>query len=94
MSEQPIEGVIGWTLSEFDGCWWDGDTFWHYRAEVDDLAAWLDSQFHWSGWDVLRDGDNWHVDFDNEYAPVGHTASLPTIREALIAAVRKVAGDE
>lgn len=58
------------------------------RAEVDDLAAWLDRHLDAPvNLDVRRHDDEWLVDV----WPGGWRVHGPTIRDALIAAVRKVA---
>jgi hypothetical protein len=61
------------------------------RAEVDDLAVWLDGELKPMLWGMWRwDDGTWAVSWDN--GPKNGDAFGPTIREALIAAVRKVAG--
>ena len=92
-AETPIEEVIGWVGEPpGSGVWSDYDGDLHYRAGVDDLAAWLDSigawvrvdgKTPWGGLDgfrvVVQQGDRPDI-----------RAYGPTIREALIAAVRKL----
>lgn len=60
----------------------------HRRAEVDDLAAWLvDVASQYTGlFELWYDAGFWGV----ELGPHG-TITAPTIRDALVAAVRKVA---
>lgn len=95
--ERPVEELIGWTPwreNRPNGReWFDGanENEPRRRAEVDDLAAWLHAQGR-SGLSIHRrlapamDGMNWHISGWGNDAPRGST-----IRDALIAAVRKVA---
>lgn len=97
MSERPIEEVIGWRphQTHIVAAW--GRTGWldtaggfHDRAEVDDLAAWLnDHTIEW--WPVKQvvDGVVTYcvLSDDDEF----HTDHYSAILAALTAAVRKVA---
>lgn len=100
-TERPIEELIGWRKSgEYDGWLPYGDDEWRQRAEVDDLAAWLREHV---GLIFIADDIEWLTDEDeptcdvlvfeasNESDPSRFIERGPTIREALIAAVRKVA---
>jgi len=96
--ERPIEELIGWTrvcwTDSYAGWWWYGSQY-VAGATVDDLAAWLDSRLSYAGWAAYRDCEDWYVDIDcfNHDPATAFTDSLPTLLEALTAAVRKVAGD-
>ncbi len=98
MSERPIEELIGWQLvdDEPNAMWVDPNGCLHHRAEVDYLAAWLIANgTGLRGLSVHHrlapsmDGKDWHVGGFGNDAPRG-----PTIRDALIAAVRKVAKND
>ena len=89
MSERPIEEVIGWTREHIRGdvgeVVWDAGEQIVCQAEVDDLAAWLDGRVTWI---IEHEDSRTIVHVAHELAPpVWHD----TIREALVAAVRKVA---
>lgn len=91
---RPVEELIGWTPHGDLGWWWcdtpwqEGEGRGRVRAEVDDLAAWLRERRGavYVGGDI-QDGLRWWVDLED-----GAPAFGDSIRDALIAAVRKVAG--
>ena len=94
MSDQrPIEEVIGWEREPGFG-WFDARrAVYHRRAEVDDLAAWLDATISPGGWDIERTGKHGEWAAHNDFEPYWHTGNLVgwvPLREALVAAVRKV----
>lgn len=96
MSERPIEEVIGWERSAwafpgesaprgyncpFGHC----EMGWHTHATVDNLAAWLASRgYAHTMAGALLEGAQGYVRADLHFPP-------DAIREALVAAVRKVA---
>ena len=98
--ERPIEEIIGWRWDVI-GLWWDPTTpRWRTRAEVDDLVAWLDDHALGRWRAPVRNGAGWwHVHTWGQECCQGSSVSTaweeadwhPTIRDALIAAVRKVA---
>jgi hypothetical protein len=96
VSERPVEEVIGWRkgVLPLESQWCDsaGD-YPGARAEVDDLAAWLNSQLSWAGWNLNHDCDDYYVCIEDGWGdPKEYVlASRSTIRDALIVAVRKVA---
>ena len=85
--DQPIEEIIGWTKATNDfGYDWKtstGDEC--QRAEVDDLLAWMAARnaLPVAIWPCLGD---WIVGW-----PGNRHATAPTLRDALIAAVREIA---
>ena len=78
--EQPIEEIIGWTRNPS----YDGNVC-RDRAEVDDLLAWMAARnaLPVAIWPCLGD---WIVGW-----PGNRHATAPTLRDALIAAVREIA---
>jgi len=86
--EVPVEQLIGWTCS---GVGWDANGVNRAQAEVDDLAAWLNDHVSWAGWQIYHDVERYCVDVDNFGGEAVQQFFAPTIRDALIAAVRKVA---
>lgn len=93
MSDRPIEEVIGWTkpFERMLGMYWiRPDSIPATHATVDDLAAWLDAELGDALWSIQR-GLCGHLVYWDAGVREGQTAEFPTIREALIAAVRKVA---
>lgn len=109
-NERPVEELIGWvrnTCRCSGGClgWTTPDGTERDRAEVDDLAAWLNVTLEYD-WDFGRDEDDdgyfvgaiWSTVNDGESPPDEGWSILirhqPTIRDALVAAVRKVAAWE
>lgn len=106
MSEQPVEELIGWrltgTVGEELANWWtggQGPADYRLRAEVDDLAAWLQAQGPFVSIAWFESCGGWTVDLDDAMGHSWRHGRLvfdqpfvgPTIRDALVAAVRKVA---
>lgn len=85
MSERPVEKLIGWHPGAKGRAWFDAHGNRYVRAEVDDLAAWLfdaAGDFHLAPYP----GRGWWVLGIFPKPPFG-----PTVRDALVAAVRRVA---
>ena len=103
--ERPIEEVIGWRLYDHGSDpipslshrqWIDRNGDGRVRAEVDDLAAWLNWIDSWPDpsdpLTVTWDEDDRTYTVSGYMIPDGLVTEVgPTIRDALIAAVRKVA---
>ena len=87
-----VEELIGWTPDDEDApaMYVTPAGYVRTRAHVDDLAGWLDGQGRRWGLHHDYDGRAWWVN------PIHNldVERFPTIREALVAAVRKVTGDE
>lgn len=99
--ERPVEELIGWVRRPIGWGIPPSYLLIRRRAEVDDLAAWLDA--HWwdeheddaepaAIWRLVHDEADdgqmfWYVDpYDDDPDDDVH----PTIRDALVAAVRRV----
>lgn len=79
VNERPLEEIIGWYRRTSDG--------WPIDPEVDDLAVWLASRgYAHTMAGALIEGAQQYVRADLDFPP-------SAIRETLIAAVRKVAGE-
>lgn len=96
--ERPIEEIMGWdpVVSSSHGKGWipPGSLFFHQFADVDDLAAWLRAHHVTVGVvaDVNSDFTARCLRFLGSYVVASYVGTGLTIRDALTAAVRKVAG--
>ena len=98
--KRQIEELIGWRRAGpliLSGDWIDGAGRVRMRAEVDDLAAWLDERVGPRNWAWQRPTESsrwlvvWRPSRDVYWDHVSRATDGP--RDALIAAVRKVAAE-